>query len=143
MPPEALDAYLAEQRTCRVATVDKSGHPHVAPLWFIWHDQAVWLYSLTRSQRWADLQRDPRIALVVDDGESYGELRGVEIRGTAQAVGPAPRPRDAELPELADLEQAFAAKYSGGQSGHDGHHAWLKITPTKIVSWDFTRIPRG
>ncbi|MGJ3507685.1 pyridoxamine 5'-phosphate oxidase family protein [Enemella sp. A6] len=140
MPPEALNEYLTTQRTCRVASVDKDGHPNVSPLWFLWFDDALWLYSLTRSQRWTNLMRDPRVAIVVDDGEAYTELRGVEIRGTAEAVGPSPRPRDAELPELAGLEQAFADKYSGGQVGHDGRHGWLKITPSKITSWDFTRM---
>ena len=31
-----LDAFLAEQRTCRVATAGPTG-PHVTPLWFAWH----------------------------------------------------------------------------------------------------------
>lgn len=140
MPPEALNEYLTTQRTCRVATVDKDGHPNVSPLWYLWHDDALWLYSLTRSQRWTNLMRDPKVAIVVDDGDSYLELRGVEIRGTAEAVGPTPRPQEADLPELAELEQAFADKYSGGRVGHDGRHGWLKVTPTKITSWDFTRI---
>ena len=36
MTSEEIDAFLAEQRTCRVATVGKDGSPHVAPLWFVW-----------------------------------------------------------------------------------------------------------
>jgi len=43
------------------------------------------------SQRWADLLRDPRTAVVVDAGESYGELRGVELRGSVAIVGEVPR----------------------------------------------------
>lgn len=139
MPPEALDDYLAVQRTCRVASVDAQGHPHVAPLWFLWQDGILWLYSLTRAQRWTDLIRNPAVAVVIDDGEAYSELRGVEIRGTAEPVGPAPRLAGESIPELEPVEQQFAAKYSGGTMHHDGRHAWLKVTPTKIVSWDFTR----
>jgi hypothetical protein len=40
---------------------------------------SVWLYSVVASQRWCDLRRDPRVAIVVDAGEAYGELRGVEV----------------------------------------------------------------
>ncbi|HWH20181.1 MAG TPA: pyridoxamine 5'-phosphate oxidase family protein, partial [Solirubrobacterales bacterium] len=61
------DEYLAAQRTCRVATVGPQG-PHVAPLWFVWVDGVFWLTSLNRSQRWTDMERDPRVAVVVDDG---------------------------------------------------------------------------
>ena len=88
------DEFLGAERTCRVATVGTGG-PHVAPLWFVWHDAALWLTSLNRSQRWTDLERDPRIAVVVDAGHDYLELRGVELRGRVEAqddaCGPMPR----------------------------------------------------
>jgi nitroimidazol reductase NimA-like FMN-containing flavoprotein (pyridoxamine 5'-phosphate oxidase superfamily) len=61
MSAEELDAFLTEQRTCRVATTGPDG-PHVAPVWFVWDGQALWIYSLTRSQRWANVSRDPRVA---------------------------------------------------------------------------------
>lgn len=86
------DAYLAEQRTCRVATVSADGRPHVGALWFTWDGTSLWLYSITRSLRWSQLRQDPRIAVVVDDGVEYGELRGVELSGEAVPVAEAPAP---------------------------------------------------
>src|ERR1700761_9211064 len=58
MSTEELDAYLTAERTCRLATVGPSG-PHVSPVWFIWSGGDLWIYSLIRSQRWTDVQRDP------------------------------------------------------------------------------------
>lgn len=133
------DAFLAAERTCRVATVGPEG-PHATPLWFCWDGTYFWLYSIVKSQRWVDLQRDPRIGVVVDAGVEYNELRGVEITGTAEVVGEAPR-TGAEVPELAAPEQQFAEKYAGGGAMyHDGRHAWLRITPNKIASWDFRKL---
>jgi hypothetical protein len=44
-------------------------------------------------------------------------------------------------PELAEPERRMAAKYFGGaEMTHDGRHAWLRITPLKIVSWDFRKL---
>jgi PPOX class probable F420-dependent enzyme len=136
-----LDSFLAGQRTCRVATTGPDG-PHVAPVWFVWDGQALWVYSLTRSQRWANLARDPRVAVVVDDGHHYHELRGVEIEGEAAVVGPVPRTsEDPQPPELAEPERRMAAKYMGQpEMTHDGRHAWLRITPLKLVSWDFRKL---
>ena len=142
MTPEELDAFLGEQRTCRLATTGPGG-PHVAPVWFVWDGQALWTSSLVRSQRWANIARDPRVAVVVDDGHHYHELRGVEIEGQAAMVGPAPRTADdLPVPELAEPERLMAAKYSGGSGGGgpDGRHAWLRVTPDKIVSWDFRKL---
>jgi nitroimidazol reductase NimA-like FMN-containing flavoprotein (pyridoxamine 5'-phosphate oxidase superfamily) len=134
------DEFLGAARTCRVASVGPSG-PHVSPLWFVWLDGALWLHSLSRSQRWADLMRDPRVAVVVDDGHEYMELRGVELRGEVSVVGEVPRTGAEEVPELSAVEAAFAAKYLGGHEfGYDGKHAWLRLDPAKIVSWDFRKI---
>jgi len=139
MAPDEVDAFLAEQRTCRVASVAGDGAPHVTPLWFAWDGAALWLTSIVRSQRWADVQRDGRIAVVVDAGDDFMELRGVELRGAAEPVGEAPRTGE-PVPELDGAEQLFADKYAGGQIFHDGRHAWLKIVPDKIVSWDFRKL---
>lgn len=138
MTPDEVDAFLAEQRTCRVATVGSTG-PHATPLWFVWQDGALWLTSLSRSQRWIDLQNDPRIAVVVDAGEDYGELRGVELRGRVEVVGEVPRAGE-PVSELDGPEQAFADKYSGGTIVRDGRHAWLRLVPEKVTSWDFRKI---
>jgi nitroimidazol reductase NimA-like FMN-containing flavoprotein (pyridoxamine 5'-phosphate oxidase superfamily) len=141
MTPEELDAYLGSERTCTVATVSHDG-PHVTALWFVWDGECIWLYSITRSQRWTDLERDPRVAILVEAGEEYNELRGVEVHGRVEPIGEVPRtgePHD----ELAEPERLFHAKYQGGAGDgmfHDGRHAWLKVTPTKIASWDFRKL---
>jgi hypothetical protein len=146
MTLEETDAFLARERTCRVATTGPDG-PHATPLWFAWDGASLWLYSLSRSQRWADWKRDNRVAVVVDAGEQYDELRGVELRGRAVTVGEVPRtgqvdggPPDADL---AAAESIFARKYFDSERlVHDGRHGWRRVTPEKIVSWDFRKIPR-
>ena len=169
MSAEELSSFLDEQHTCRFATTGPDG-PHVAPVWFVWDGQALWVYSLTRSQRWANVARDSRVAVVIDDGHHYHELRGVEIEGQASVVGPVPRTgeQDEDATELAEPERLMAAKYfgpaslaasgggaslaaSGGGANpaasgggpamtHDGRHAWLRVTPLKMVSWDFRKL---
>jgi uncharacterized protein YhbP (UPF0306 family) len=141
LTPEELDEYLAGERTCTVATVSHDG-PHATALWFVWDGSAVWLYSITRSQRWTDLQRDPRVAVLVETGEHYMELRGVEISGRVEVVGPVPRTGDPHDAALVEPERLFAAKYQEGAESmvHDGRHAWLKLAPAKIASWDFRKL---
>ncbi|TWF81598.1 pyridoxamine 5'-phosphate oxidase [Pseudonocardia hierapolitana] len=138
MTPEEVEAFLAEERTCRVATVGPDG-PHATPLWYAWHGGALWLTSVVRSQRWTDLQRDPRVAVVVDAGTSYDELRGVELRGRVEVVGEVPRTGE-PVPELVGPERLMADRYLGGTFVHDGRHAWLRLVPDKITSWDFRKL---
>ncbi|NEA48363.1 pyridoxamine 5'-phosphate oxidase family protein [Streptomyces sp. SID10815] len=140
MTPAELDEFLTAERTCRVATVSAGGAPHVSALWFVWDGASLWLYSVVRSRRWADLRRDPRVAIVVDTGEEYDRLRGVELSGAVECVGETPR--TGELRAELDLpETLFARKYFGlEEMPHDGRHAWLRLTPEKTVSWDFRKL---
>jgi Pyridoxamine 5'-phosphate oxidase len=97
MGPAEVNAFLAEQRTCRVATASELG-PHLTPLWYLWDGTALWLTSIVSSQ--------PRTGL--------------------------PEPR------LDEPERLSARKYAGGDvMHHDGRHAWLRLLPDKVASWDF------
>ncbi|MEG3631802.1 pyridoxamine 5'-phosphate oxidase family protein [Streptomyces poriticola] len=140
MTPGELDAFLTAERTCRVATVSADGAPHVSTLWFAWDGGSMWLYSVVRSKRWADLARDPRVAIVVDTGEEYDELRGVELSGRAVRVGEVPR--TGELCAELDLPETLFARKNFGleEMPHDGRHAWLRLTPERVVSWDFRKL---
>ncbi|CAL9320325.1 pyridoxamine 5'-phosphate oxidase family protein [Streptomyces sp. SudanB182_2057] len=140
MSPAELDEFLTVRRTCRIATVSADGSPHVSALWFVWDGTSLWLYSVVRSRRWAQVRRDPRVAVVVDSGEEYGELRGAELSGRVESVGEVPR-RGELCAELDTAETLFARKYFGLEElPHDGRHAWLRLTPEKVVSWDFRQL---
>lgn len=139
MTPAEVDAFLTEERTCRVATSSPSG-PHLTALWFVWDGSALWLNSTVKSQRWTDIARDKRVAVLVDTGDAFTDLRGVEIRGQVESIGDAPR-TDTPDPDLEVPERLFAGKYAGrDKMQHDGRHAWLRLTPTKITSWDFRKM---
>jgi PPOX class probable F420-dependent enzyme len=139
--PDERDAFLRDERTCRLSTVGTDGRPHVSALWFVWDGEAFWVNSLTRSKRWADIRNDPRVSILVDAGHNYSELRGVELSGTVEPVCEIPRVGKPN-PVLQVPEQMFAAKYGDGHVGYDGRHGWLRLRPTKIVSWDFRKISK-
>jgi hypothetical protein len=139
MTKEEVDDFLGQERTCRVATSGSQG-PHLTALWYVWDGTALWLTSVVRSQRWTDLERDPRVSVLVDAGEAYGELRGVELRGRVEVVGEVPRVGQPDE-RLAEPELLFARKYTDGEARNDGRHAWLRLIPDTLVSWDFRKMP--
>lgn len=109
-------------------------------MWFGWDGRYLWLYSLTDSQRWSDLGHGSQIAAVIDDGDRYRELRGVEILGTVTVVGEVPR-RGTAHPELAEPERIFSEKYFCSEEfSYDSRHGWLRIAPVSLRSWDFRKI---
>ena len=143
MSAEELDAFLAGERMCHAASIGADGGPHVSPLWFVWDGTSLWLNSVVKSQRWTNLMRDPRVSVIIDGGVDFSELRGAEITGKVEAVGEVPRTSTPD-PQLAEAERLWGAKYMNGSPFYaDGGHAWLRIEPEKIVSWDFRKMQRA
>lgn len=143
MTDDEREVFLRSQPVCRVATVGPGGRPHASALWFVWDGNAMWLNSLVRSRRWADLARNPQLSAVVDDGGAdFGQLRGVELTGAVRIVGEVPRAGE-QVAALAGPERLFADKYmGGGDFRYDGRHGWLELAPDAVVSWDFAKLRR-
>jgi hypothetical protein len=140
MTPDELDLFLGAERVCRVGTVSANGAPHVSPLWFVWDGSALWLYSIVKSQRWTDIERNPSVSVLVDSGIEYDELCGAELKGRMESVGEIPRTGRPD-PDLSIIEQLFGQKYQpGGVFEPDGRHAWLRLTPSTVLSWDFRKL---
>jgi nitroimidazol reductase NimA-like FMN-containing flavoprotein (pyridoxamine 5'-phosphate oxidase superfamily) len=132
---EELDAYLAERRAARVATVGPDGTPHVVPLWFVWHGGALFLNSTLGNPTVENMLRTGTAAAVIDDGDEYEELRGVVLRGEVERLGEtAP----------SDVERAWSDKYMGGGEvpyRRWRNRTWFRLTPVRTASWDFRKIP--
>ncbi|CAM5242464.1 Pyridoxamine 5'-phosphate oxidase OS=Streptomyces aurantiogriseus OX=66870 GN=GCM10010251_49100 PE=4 SV=1 [Streptomyces aurantiogriseus] len=77
---------------------------------------------------------------MIDSGEEYDSLRGVELSGTVEFVGEIPRTGEL-CAELDAVETLFARKnFALNAMPHDGRHAWIRLRPEKIVSWDFRKL---
>jgi nitroimidazol reductase NimA-like FMN-containing flavoprotein (pyridoxamine 5'-phosphate oxidase superfamily) len=136
MTPEEIEAYLGERRTIRLATVGADGEPHVVPLWFVWTGGAVFMNSTLGNVTLRNLAAHPAATGSVDDGESYGELRGVLIHGPVEPTADDPR-----LPAVAE---AWSNKYLGGNPvpyTRWRNRVWLRQAPVRLTSWDFRKIP--
>src|SRR5579859_2322418 len=83
MNEEEIQAFLQEERTLQVATIDHDGYPHLVAMWYVLLDGQVAFWTYARSQKAVNLRRDPRLTCLVETGERYDELRGVQIKGQA------------------------------------------------------------
>jgi len=147
MTPDEQQAFLAQGHTLIVTTIGKDGWPHVAPMWYFMDDGRVAFRSFTKSQKIVNLIRNPKITVLLEEGETYEELRGIMIRGTARLiddptqvldmyrhlstryafVGSEPIPLEGEA-----LEAAFG-KFAPKNTG-------VVVEPESIVSWDHRKL---
>jgi nitroimidazol reductase NimA-like FMN-containing flavoprotein (pyridoxamine 5'-phosphate oxidase superfamily) len=86
MSAAEAEAFLAEERTVTCATIGPRGWPHPMPLWYVLRaapagepGPRLWAWTYGVSQKVRNLERDSRVALQVEAGEQYQELRGVML----------------------------------------------------------------
>jgi PPOX class probable F420-dependent enzyme len=79
-------AFLAENLKVQVATTGRDGVPHLTTLFYVVDDGRIAFWTYGSSQKIRNLERDPRLSCLVEDGTDYFELRGVSITGKAELV---------------------------------------------------------
>lgn len=133
--------FLEAQRTLAVATNDRDGYPHVVAMWYALVDGQIAFWTYGKSQKAANLRRDPRLTCLAEDGERYAELRGVQIKGRARLVE--------DLSTVMRLGMAIHERYHGAPLSADlrakvEHQAPKRIAvfvqPVAIASWDHRKL---
>jgi PPOX class probable F420-dependent enzyme len=82
---QEIAAFLGEPgHLVRIATIDDDGWPRVVPTWFIFDDGQIWFTPRQESVFLANLRREPRVALSID--EEPLPYRKVTVQGTARLV---------------------------------------------------------
>ena len=84
-PAEAFDArtreFLAKPRDAYVTTINKNGTAHMTVVWYDMRGDEVLLNTTDDRVKFRNLERDPRVSVVIGDGAHY-----VRIDGTARKV---------------------------------------------------------
>ena len=86
MSDEEVDDFLRGRHSMAVATLDADGRPHVVAMWYGFLDGAPAFETYRKSQKVVNLRRDPRMTCLVEEGNRYDELRGVELVSTGTIV---------------------------------------------------------
>ena len=149
MSDDEIDAFLRGSRKVQVATLGADGAPHLTTLFHVVDDRgriAFWTYG--RSQKIRNLERDPRISLLVEDGEDYFELRGVSVRGTAELVRDRDAVRDVGIAVAlrmlgADTPEALGDAGTAEVERQTAKRVAVVVTPEHVASWDHRRLVSG
>ena len=131
-------AFFRERKKAALATIDKDGFPHVVAMNYFARDGAFYMTSYAKAQKVVNVRRNPKVALMMETGDSYGELRGVMIRGRCEI-----------LEDLDAVKAAFEARAEAqsnpspvqpGAAASAPKRVVLKIVPEKVVSWDHRKL---
>ncbi|MBF6589970.1 MAG: PPOX class F420-dependent oxidoreductase [Ktedonobacterales bacterium] len=121
----------ARVRTMQVATVRADGRPHIAPVWFELDGETIVFTTGADTVKAADLRRDARVSLCVDD--ETPPFAYIVIEGTATLT--------ANDPDLRRWATRIGGRYMGAdqaeaygkRNGVEGE-LLVRVTPTKILA---------
>ena len=142
MTDDEVQAYLESQTILNVATISPSGHPHLVAMWYAVIDGSVCFWTFAKSQKVMNLRRDPKMTGLIESGESYNELRGVELVGTGQLVE--------DFDQIFEIGKTVALRYTGPAAVSEAALPFIEAQARKrigvrfdierVVSWDHTKL---
>jgi len=132
--------FLAIERTLQVASIGPDGMPHLVPMWFTVSAGRIAMWTYAKSQKAANLRRDPRVVCLVETGDTYSQLRGVSITGRAELHD------DYDI--VFDVGARLYGRYQGdmthasraGVEAESRKRIAVFVTPEKTVSWDHRKL---
>ena len=143
MSEEEIRALLEEQRIVQIATIDHDGWPHLIAMWYIVVNDQVVFWTYAKSQKVLNLRRDARLTCLVETGDGYNELRGVQIKGRAII-------RD-DYETVQRLGAIIWERYNGPLTetsrqmvaAQAAKRVIIFVEPVEIVSWDHRKLGGG
>ena len=131
---------MADSTKLQLATINPDGTPHLVTMYYALVDGRVAFWTYRASQKARNLERDPRLTCLVETGDGYFELRGVQIVGVAEpvddptevaAIGAAVAARSLNLP--AEHREEYVARAARKRRGY-------LVQPTRTASWDHRKL---
>ena len=129
-------AFLREHRKCALATLDREGFPHLVAMNFAVRDGVYYMTSYGKAQKVLNIRRDPRVALMIEAGSGYAELKGVMVRGHCDILEGA----DAIAEVFGWMAEDRREPRPAGASRSAPKRVVLKIVPAKTVTWDHSKL---
>jgi len=119
-----------------LTTVDSNGMPQPRPVWFLWKDNSILVYSLAKTFKLQHIQGNPNVSLHFNTEDEAGENRIVILTGIATF--------DKQTPP-ANKHRAYMRKYRSGIRGllkktpkqfSQNQPVAIRIIPIKMRGWE-------
>ena len=140
MTDEEIDAFLHERNSMSMATIGPDGRIQVVAMWYGFIDGDIGFETKAKSQKVQNLRRDNRLTVMVETGETYDQLRGVELAGWGEVID------DPE--QLLKLGINVWERYYGPFTDEQrpfvdamlNKRVLIRLHTEKVVSWDHRKL---
>jgi general stress protein 26 len=135
---ELIEELLAQPVLARLATANpKTLQPHVVPVWFAWDGKSLWISAFVSTRKVKDVQRNSRIAVLVEPKPGENKLQAVLLEGPAELISE-------PLSLVQEMSLNIYTRYMGPQGvlaaepqswSRDPENRIIKLIPERIMAW--------
>lgn len=150
MAEDEIRSFLDSARTMILTTIGPDGVPDPVAMWFVLRGDGsgraeIWMRTYAKSQKVTNVRRDPRVAILVESGDRYAELKGVQISGRLEL--------SEDIDTICDIAAALLVKYEGLDPAYVDatreayrptavKQVAMRLVPERTVSWDHAKMIR-
>ena len=136
MSKEEVDAFLDSKPGWMMLTSQgRDGYPHTVPIGYFRDGDRIFMGCRDNTQKVKNIERNPKVSLVIEDGKTMSDLRGILFRGDASVVR-----EDEERLKISRL----AAKLRGAPEDEwpttaSAGSVFIKVDRPRVTSWDYSK----
>lgn len=127
----AFETLMAEPHIVVFGTIGPAGAPHQASVWFEWRDGAILIPTERGSQKWRNIERDPRVSVCIE--RRQGPMAVALISGIATILDT----------DYSEDRVRFYQRYHGAEAEarlaanpvSPGQWALVRVAPSKVISF--------
>jgi PPOX class probable F420-dependent enzyme len=135
-----ISDFLAAHSKMQLATIGRDGAPHLVSMFYTVLDGRIAFWTYRASQKALNMRRDPRVTCLVETGEDYFELQGVQVKGRVDIID--------DPAEILRIGKQISANLSGvpaeGMEEYVAHTARKRlgyiVQPSRVSSWDHRKL---
>lgn len=140
MTDDEIAEFLRGKHTMSLASLNPDGTIHMVAMWYGFLEGEIAFETKAKSQKVQNLRRNPTITCMVETGDTYNELRGVQIVGRAEIFDDRDR--------LLEMGKSVFERHVGAYTDDMlpavemmlNKRVGIKVHHERVASWDHTKL---
>jgi len=138
-----IDEFLRGRHSAALCTLNHDGTIHAVAMWYGFLEGAIAFETKAKSQKVQNLRRNPQITCLVEDGETYETLRGVELVGRAEIVDDPERMFELGISVFERYQAPYTEEMRPLVEVMLHKRVVVKVDVDRVVSWDHRKLAPG
>jgi len=140
MSPAEVDLFLEGRHDASLCTINHDGTIHAVAMWYGFLEGAVAFETKAKAQKVQNLRRNPTITILVQAGDRYEELRGVELVGTAEIIEDPDRMWELGISVFERYSAPYTEDLRPFVEAMLYNRVVVKVHVDRTVSWDHRKL---